>query len=133
MAEGHAVIRWARKLEALIDEPLTNVKMPKRWGDRPQALVGQHIEAVHTHGKHLLLPLPGGDTLHTHVMQYRSWQVGKPGMSYRKDPKYIRLRLVARAHEAAFYRGPVVELLTPEERATHLKLTALGPYHGRGL
>lgn len=127
MAEGHAVLRWARKLEALIDKPLTDVKMPKRWGDRPRALIGQHIEAVDTHGKHLLLPLSGGDTLHTHAMQYGSWQVGKSGMTYRKDPKYIRLKLVAQTHEAVFYHGPVVELLTPEERATHPKLTALGP------
>lgn len=127
MAEGHAVIRWARRLRPLAGAPLRTVTMPKRWGDRPATLVGQHLTDVRTRGKHLLLPLSGGETLHTHAMQYGSWQVGPPGMLYRKDPKYVRLRLATDAHEAVFYHGPVVELLTAEELAAHPKLNALGP------
>ena len=101
--------------------------MPKRWGERPQTLVGEHLTEVRTHGKHLLMPLSNGEVLHTHAMQYGSWQVGAPGMALRKDPKYVRLRLATDHHEAVFYHGPVVELLTDEEVRTHPRLSALGP------
>ena len=127
MAEGHAVIRWKRNLERLLGETIVEVKMPKRWGDRPQTLVGQHLDRVDTHGKHLLLRLSGGETLHCHAAQYGSWQVGEMGMDYRKKSTYIRLRLLTVQHEAVFYHGPTVELLTPGELAHHERLNRLGP------
>ncbi len=127
MAEGHAVIRWARRLEPLVGEPLRDVQMPKRWGDRPRTLVGAHLTGTETRGKHLLLPLSTGETLHCHGAQYGSWQVGEAPLDYRKSPGYIRLRLLTDRHEAVFYHGPTVELLTPEELAAHPRLNALGP------
>ncbi|GAC1353455.1 MAG: endonuclease VIII Nei2 [Herpetosiphon sp.] len=127
MAEGHAVVRWARALQVLIGEPITAVKLPKRWSERTPALIGQSVIAVRSHGKHLLLDLSGGETLHTHAMQYGSWQVGDLEMQARKLEKYIRLRLVTSRHEAVFYHGPVIELLTPEELRHHTVLTSLGP------
>lgn len=127
MAEGHAVIRWARALQALAGEPLVEAVLPKRWGERSAALIGAHITTVATHGKHLLLHLSHGETLHTHAMQYGSWQIGERGMTLRKEAKYVRLRLVTEQHEAVFYHGPVIELLRPDELASHDALQALGP------
>lgn len=127
MAEGHAVIRWARRLAPLVGEPLVHVQMPKRWGERPQTLVGQRLLTPRTHGKHLLLPLSGGETLHCHGAQYGSWQVGERPMELRKEPKHVRLRLDTADHEAVFYHGPTVELLTPDELAAHERLNRLGP------
>lgn len=127
MAEGHAVIRWARALEALVGETLIEVRLPRRWGDRASELVGLALTGAETRGKHLLLHLSSGVTLHTHAMQYGSWQVGERGMALRKDAKYVRLRLMTQAHEAVFYHGPVVELLSAEELARHGALRALGP------
>ena len=127
MAEGHAVIRWARRLGPLVGEPLVHVTMPKRWGDRPAGLVGQHLLEPITRGKHLLLPLSGGETLHCHGAQYGSWQVGERPMELRKEPKHVRLRLDTEAHEAVFYHGPTVELLTPDELTAHERLNSLGP------
>jgi endonuclease-8 len=127
MAEGHAVIRWARALEALVGEPLIAVRLPKRWGDRGQQLLGRHLTAITTHGKHLLLHLSNNETIHTHAMQYGSWQVGARGMPLRKAETYIRLRLITTIHEAVFFHGPVIELLSRDELMTHGALTALGP------
>ena len=130
MAEGHAVIRWARALRALVGEPIETLSMPKRWGDRPQALVGAHVARVETRGKHLLLHLSGGQTLHTHGSMYGSWQVGERPVALRKPRERVRLGLVtagAPGHEAVFYHGPTVELLTPDELAAHERLTTLGP------
>lgn len=127
MAEGHAVIRWARALDALRGELLELVTLPKRWGDRGDRLIGEHVTSIETRGKHLLLHLSNGETIHTHAMQYGSWQVGERGMALRKDPKYVRLRLQTNAHEAVFYHGPVIELLTAAELADHGALSSLGP------
>ena len=127
MAEGHLVARWAQRLRALIGQPLELVELPARWGERAPGLVGQHLADVSTHGKHLLLRLSGGDTIHCHAMMFGSWQVGKPGMSLRKPAHRIRLRLRTRRGEAVFFNGPVVELLTPAELAGHQRLNSLGP------
>ena len=131
MAEGHAVLRWALDLRPLIGETLEAVTLPRRWGERAGALVGQSLAGTRAHGKHLLLSLSGGETLHCHAMQYGSWQIepvpAGATMEYRKEARFIRLRLRTPAHEAVFYHGPVVELLTPEELAAHPKLNALGP------
>ena len=127
MAEGHAVIRWAQALTVLVGEQLREVHLPKRWGDRSQTLLGQHLCEIKTHGKVLLLALSGGETLLCHAMQYGSWQVGEPGMILRKDPGYVRLRLRTDHHEAVFYHGPVIELLTAQELASNERLQSLGP------
>jgi endonuclease VIII len=127
MAEGHAVIRWARALQQLAGEALIAVRLPQRWGDRGATLLGAQLTAIETRGKHLLLHLSTGDTIHTHAMQYGSWQVGERGMALRKDARYVRLRLVTSRHEAIFYHGPVIEVLTAEELAQHGALLALGP------
>jgi endonuclease-8 len=127
MAEGHAVVRWARALAPLVAAPLLVVTLPRRWGERGAALRGERITGVETRGKHLLLHVSNGETLHCHAMQYGSWQVGAPGMALRKAPKYIRLRLQTAGCEAVFYHGPIVELLTAAELAQHPALNALGP------
>lgn len=127
MAEGHAVIRWARALHILVGEPLIEVALPRRWNDRVAQLVGLHITAIETRGKHLLLHLSNAETIHTHAMQYGSWQIGERGMELRKAATFVRIRLATQAHEAVFYHGPVIELLTPDELAQHGALNALGP------
>ena len=127
MAEGHAVRRWRRALEALVNAPLVDVHLPKRWSDISPLLVGQCLTRVEARGKHLLLYLTGDWVIHCHAMQYGSWQVGERGMELRKAEKYVRLRLVTSTQEAVFYHGPVVEVLHADEVATHPKLAALGP------
>ncbi len=127
MAEGHSIIRWARELAPLTGERLEVVELPRRWENRATALAGHHIDAIETRGKHLLLHLSDGQTIHCHAMMYGSWQVGKPGMRLRKQSRHARLRLRTSRVEAIFFHGPVVELLTPDELAAHHRLTSLGP------
>ncbi|HJU89410.1 MAG TPA: DNA-formamidopyrimidine glycosylase family protein [Gemmatimonadaceae bacterium] len=126
MAEGHAVARWAIALRALVGEEVVSVRAPARWQARAAALVGAPLADVRTFGKHLLLDY-GEHVIHCHAMQYGSWQVGEPGMTLRKEPRYIRLHLTTPAHEAVYYHGPVMEILTPDELAEHGALRALGP------
>jgi DNA-formamidopyrimidine glycosylase len=127
MAEGHTLIRWAGWLKPLIGQHLDAVQLPRRFAGRAEALVGEHVTAIETRGKHLLVHLSGGETIHCHAMMYGSWQVGRPGMALTKAERQVRVRLRTAEHEAVFYNGPVTELLTPEELATHERLRALGP------
>ncbi len=127
MAEGHSILRWARALRPLVGQPLVQVDLPKRWADRAAGLPGQHLREIQTHGKHLLLHLSEGLSLHCHAMMYGSWQFGTPAMKLRKPEKNVRLRLRTARHEAVFFNGPVVELLSAEELQAHKRLSALGP------
>jgi endonuclease-8 len=127
MAEGPAVVRWARALRQLIGEPLLEIHAPRRWRERAAGLVGRSIVEVETRGKHLLIRLSTGDVIHAHAMQYGSWQVGEPGMALRKAPRFVRLKLRTGHHEAVYYHGPVMEILTQPEISTHESLAALGP------
>lgn len=102
MAEGHAMVRWARALAPLVGEPLLRIDVPRRWRERAAILLGTHLQRIETRGKHLLLWLSSGDVIHGHAMQYGSWQVGAAGMTPRKERRYVRLHLHTRLHEAIY-------------------------------
>jgi DNA-formamidopyrimidine glycosylase len=127
MAEGHAVLRWARSLLPLVGEPLVAVDAPARWRERARRLVGSRVARVETRGKHLIVHVSTGEAIHCHAMQYGSWQVGEAGMRLRGEERRVRLRLRTPAHEAVFFHGPVMEILAPDELASHPALAALGP------
>jgi DNA-formamidopyrimidine glycosylase len=127
MPEGPQVARWIASLQALVGEPLLEVHLPKRWQHQIPELLGQTIVSARAHGKHMLLELSGGLTLHCHALLYGSWQVGAPGMELRKPERLVRVRLRTPGHEAVFYNGPIVELLTPAEATEHHALPKLGP------
>jgi endonuclease VIII len=126
MAEGPAVVRWARALRQLVGEPLLEIEATRRWRDRAAGITGATIDAVETRGKHLLMQVSTGDVIHAHAMQYGSWQVGDPGMALRKPHRYVRLGLRTAEHHAVYYHGPVMEILTAEEFVTHPSLALLG-------
>ena len=85
------------------------------------------LETVDTHGKNLLLRLSGGISIRCHALMYGSWQVGEPGMKLRKKESQVRLRLRTANHEAVFFNGPVVDIMTDEELAQYEPVASLGP------
>jgi DNA-formamidopyrimidine glycosylase len=127
MAEGHAVARWGDALQAFVGETVVDLRVPRRWQERAAALVGHRVTEVRTHGKHLVLAFSAPLVIHTHAMQYGSWQIGERGFEPRKDARFIRLRIVTDRHEALFFHGPVMEILTPDEFAVHERFQGLGP------
>jgi endonuclease-8 len=127
MAEGHSIVRWARRLQGLVNRPLREVQLPERYADDAERLRGERVTAVDTHGKHLMLRLSEGRTIHCHALMYGSWQFGAPGMELRKPAERVRLRLATDRFEAVFFNGPVVELLDHNELIRHRSLSKLGP------
>ncbi len=126
MSEGPNVVQWARMLRQLVGQPLVAVRLPAKYEEQAEALLGEHLTAVDTHGKHLLIRLSDGRTLHCHGMIEGYWEVGGPGAGSRAKGA-ICARLCTATHEALFFNGPVAELLTPEQIASHRRLTSLGP------
>jgi len=109
-----------------VGEPFEAVMLPRKYESQAETLAGECITAVDTHGKHLLVRLSDGRTLHCHGMLDVYWDVGAAGRM--PQPKgTVRVRLRTAEHEALFLNSPVVELLTAEELASHRRLTALGP------
>lgn len=125
MSEGPNVIQWARALRRLVGQPLVAVKLPAEY-ETQLALHGRHLEAVDTHGKHLLARLSDGGTLNCHGMLDGHWRVGRAGMVQARE-RDVTVRLRTAAYEALFVNGGVAELLTPEQVVRHPRLAALGP------
>jgi len=127
MAEGHAVARWGDALRQLIGERVDEIKVPPRWRERAEKLRGAELTVVRTHGKHLVLQFSNDWVVHTHAMQYGSWQIGPVGQQLRKEERFARLLLRTSRYEAVFFHGPVMEVLSVDELARHERFNALGP------
>ena len=127
MAEGHAVARWGDALRHLVGDPVRAIQTPPRWRERAERLLGTQLIGVVTHGKHLVLEFSNDWVIHTHAMQYGSWQVGTRREPLRKDERFIRLRIDTPRRRAVFFHGPVMEVLSREEFASHERYNALGP------
>ncbi|HJP60983.1 MAG TPA: DNA-formamidopyrimidine glycosylase family protein [Gemmatimonadaceae bacterium] len=127
MAEGHAVARWGDALRELIGERVEDIYVPPRWRERAESIRGASLTDVRTHGKHLVLQFSNDWTIHTHAMQYGSWQIGPLDQELRKEARFARLRLTLQRHDVVFFHGPVMEVLSREELATHERFNSLGP------
>lgn len=127
MAEGHAVARWGDALRALVGQRVVAIQVPPRWRDRASHLADSELADIVTHGKHLVLRFSNDWVIHTHAMQYGSWQIGARREKLRKEPRFVRLRLETRTKAATFFHGPVMEVLTAQELASHERFQALGP------
>ena len=127
MAEGHAVARWGDALRLLVGDTVRAIQTPPRWRERADHLLGERLTDVVTHGKHLVLAFSNDWIIHTHAMQYGSWQVGARRDPLRKDTRFIRLRIDTPRRRAVFYHGPVMEVLSREEFAAHERFNSLGP------
>lgn len=127
MAEGHAVARWGDALRQLVAERVNSIEVPPRWRERAEHIRGALLTRVETHGKHLVLHFSTDWVVHTHAMQYGSWQIGPIGQELRKEARFARLRLTTERHEAVFFHGPVMEVLSLDELAVHERFQSLGP------
>ena len=127
MAEGHMVLHWARELHALVGFPLQEIRLPRKWAEQSAGFVGRRLDNIETRGKNLLLHFSNHRSILCHAMRFGFWQIGARGAKLRKSRRHIRLLLRTHKHQAAFFHGPVVEVLTSRQLVTHRRLQALGP------
>lgn len=116
MPEGDTVWLAARTLhEALAGEELiaTDVRVP-RWATLD--LSGHRIVDVTPRGKHILVRVDSGHTIHTHFKMDGSWHLYRPGARWTGGPVHdIRMILRTAAWEAVGYRLHLVEVVPTAE------------------
>lgn len=94
-------------------------------------LVGRRVLEVVPRGKHLMMRLEDGLTLHSHLQMDGSWHLYAPGERWRGGPSHqVRAILETAGRVAVGYRLPVLELLPTTGEGDvvgHLGPDLLGP------
>jgi endonuclease VIII len=128
VAEGDTILRAARRIEAALAGEVVSVDSPspraKAVGLR--ALDGKRLEAVRTHGKHLLLEL-GDLVLHSHLGMRGAWHVYGRGAAWRKPSSAAWAVLRGERAEAVEFGGPTLRVLAKEALRLDPVLARLGP------
>ena len=129
MPEGDTIWRTARTLRGvLVGKVVTGLSSPLPaviTRLRRLAVVGQTVDAVEAHGKHLVIRFSSGTTLHTHQMMSGSWHVYRLGSPWQKPARFARIVLEAGEVVAVCFSAPLVELLPPDVSPRGVK--RLGP------
>lgn len=133
MPEGDTVWYSAHRLhEALAGRPLsrTDFRVPQI---ATADLTGREVLEVAPRGKHILMRVEGGVTVHSHLGMEGAWRITTPSGRTRGGggPAHqIRAVLAAGTTTATGYRLPLLELLRTAEESTalgHLGPDLLGP------
>jgi len=98
-------------------------------------LVGRSVLGVAARGKHLLMRVEGGLTVHSHLRMDGAWHLHRPGTRWTGGPDHqVRVVLSTAAWDAIGYRLPVLEILetAQEDQAVgHLGPDLLDPAFDR--
>lgn len=112
MPEGDTVWRACKRLDqALGGQELTRTdfRVPTL---ATTDLSGQQVLEVVAKGKHLLMRLSNGVTIHSHFRMDGSWHLYRPGESWKGGPDHqVRAVLETTGWVAVGYRLPVLELV----------------------
>jgi endonuclease VIII len=127
--EGDVVWLTARRLhQALAGLTLTrcDIRVPRF---ATVDLTGHAVTEALSRGKHLLIRVDGGTTVHTHLRMDGSWRI-RPAAERVADSHHIRLILANYSWQATGYRLGIVEVLptSAEDKVVgHLGPDLLGP------
>lgn len=126
MAEGDTIYRAAVMLRtALSGQVMTDFRAARLVGLRPD--VGQTIETVESHGKHLEITWDDGVVLHTHMRMTGSWHLYRHGQQWRKPARQARVVIETAQWAAVCFNAPVVEVYRSADRHRHPVMGTLGP------
>ena len=111
MPEGDTVFLSATRLHnSLAGQTLTKTdfRVPSF---ATSDLSGKRVQEVTSHGKHILVRVEGGVTLHTHFKMEGAWDLYRPGQRWRGPGWQVRVVLETQPWIAVGFRLPVVELI----------------------
>lgn len=126
MPEGDTIFRAARTLHrALAGHVVTRFEtayapVARIHDDTP--VTGRTIEAVESHGKHLVMRFSGDLALRTHMRMHGSWHIYRPGERWQRPRDAMRVLVATEAFVAVGFDVPDAELT----RASELDAGALG-------
>ncbi|MEV6969459.1 DNA-formamidopyrimidine glycosylase family protein [Hamadaea sp. NPDC051192] len=125
MPEGDTVWNTARSLDRLVGQTLTgsDFRVPQL---ATADLTGRAVESSASRGKHLLLRLSGGVTLHSHLRMDGSWRVFAAGERLSGKPAHL-IRVVLKTDGAAAVGYHLHELKLVRTTGEQALLEHLGP------
>jgi endonuclease-8 len=128
VAEGDTILRAARRIgAALAGEEVEVEPRPRARAAGIEPLSGVRLDAVRTHGKHLMLRFDDGRVLHSHLGMSGSWQVLPRGGPWRKPAAAAWLVVRGESSEAVQFGGPTLRMLSDGQLAVDPILARLGP------
>jgi len=112
---GHQVVRFESVLPSLTriheDTPIT----------------GRTVEQVTAAGKHVLMRFSQGLVLRTHMRMNGSWHLYRPGETWQRPRRDMRVVVATAGFEAVGFNVPVAEFLTPADMTRRDDLRLMGP------
>jgi len=125
--EGDVLFRTAATLRRWLGGREVTAASTKVERLDAEAMVGTKVVTVEAWGKHLLVRLDSGYSLHTHLRMTGSWHVYRTGEPWRRPERQARVVLTTGERLAVCFNAPVVELLMPRVEQVHPSLSRLGP------
>jgi endonuclease-8 len=131
MPEGDAIFRAARTLNrALAGHEVVRFEsvlpaLTRVHEDTP--ITGRTIESVTAAGKHVLMRFSGGLVLRTHMRMNGSWHIYRPGETWQRARRDMRVVVSTKGFEAVGFNVPVAEFLRAADVARHDDLRLMGP------
>ena len=128
MPEGPEIRRAAdRVARAVAGDELEGVFFHfERLKEYEEALRGQFVTAVDTHGKAMITRFSGGLSMYSHNQLYGCWMIRRAGADPNTN-RSLRAALRTATHSALLYSASDVDVLDVDGLASHPFLRGLGP------
>ena len=127
MPEGDTLFRTAAVLgEVLVGHRIVAAR-GRPGGAQLERLVGTRIVRVESLGKHLLIDVDAGLSLHSHLGLHGSWHRYRPGERWHRPPSRAVAVIEVDGAVAVCFDAPTVELIETRALGVHPVLRRLGP------
>lgn len=127
MPEGDNIHIIAGQLRTIANgRPIVAAQAPEA-GLRAETITGTRIVDVEARGKHLLIHLDDGTTLHSHLGMTGSWHRYRPGERWQKPAHRAALRLEIPGSVIVCFTPEILERLESRRLPVFDSLTRLGP------
>ena len=131
MPEGDTIFRAARTLHrALGGKVVTGFQsvfphLTRIHEDAP--ITGRTVDSVSASGKHMLMAFSGGLVLRTHMRMNGSWHIYRPGETWQRGRRDMRIVVQTSDFVAVGFSIPVAEWIHARAITRHEELRRLGP------
>jgi endonuclease VIII len=129
--EGDTIFRAAATLHrALAGKPVVRFEsvypaVSRIHDDHP--FTATHVEKVTSSGKHVLMFFANGFVLRTHMRMNGSWHIYRPGETWQRPIRDMRVLVATADFVAVAFSVPVAEIVKTSSLAKHQPIARLGP------
>jgi endonuclease-8 len=127
MPEGDTIFRTAATLRSVLSGKTILGADSRLQAVPADSLIGCGITAVEARGKHLLIRLDNGSTVHSHLGMTGSWHLYGPDQPWQKPRRLAALTIRVDICDCVCFTPSTLELLSETGLRRHPYLGRLGP------